>query len=63
METIKVKEIARYRDGGTTRCVDKKGNSYYIDNRIGSTTIGKVFDEYPDDGKMIDVKLEIVKEF
>lgn len=43
-------------DGGTKVYVDEKGQNYYLDNRIASTTKGKMYDKYPNDkdAKIID---------
>ena len=60
---IKVKEIARAKDGGTQSVIDRKGNKYFIDNRLGSETKGSIYDKYPgEEGAiMLDVILEVVK--
>lgn len=51
-----------YKDGGTERVHDKKGNFYFIDGKIGSVTKGKVFTKYPTDlgAKIVDFEYEIV---
>lgn len=36
-----------YRDGGTEELILENGIVVYVDNRIQSTTKGKVFDKYP----------------
>lgn len=67
MEKIKVinNPWSRYKDGGTDVYVDKKGKKYYKDGRIGTKTKGKIFDRYPKDkgAKILDVELEVVKDF
>lgn len=62
---IKVKHVGTYRDGGTKHFVDSAGNSYYEDNRIGTTTPKKVYDKYPGNNDAIgeNVELEIVTDF
>jgi len=59
---IKVKEVTKYMDGGTTKYIDEKGNEYFKDNRLGTKTKGKIFDKYPkeEDAKILDVELEIL---
>lgn len=37
----------KYRDGGTEHYADADGKNYFIDNRIGSSTCGSIFDRYP----------------
>jgi hypothetical protein len=51
------------RDGGTEVCyeVNNPDKPYYIDNRIGSKTIGKIFDRYPGDSgaNMLNIKYTV----
>lgn len=56
------KEVTMYREGGTTKYIDEKGNEYFKDNRLGTKTKGKIFDKYPkeEDAKILDVELEIL---
>lgn len=46
-----------YKDGGTYTFV-KNNKKYYVDQRIGSTTKGKVYDRYPGHAgaTIVDVK-------
>lgn len=46
-----------YKDGGTYTFF-KNGKTYYVDRRIGSKTIDKVYDRYPGDAgaKIVDIK-------
>ncbi len=46
-----------YKDGGTYTFF-KNGKTYYVDRRIGSKTIDKVYDSYPGDAgaKIVDIK-------
>ena len=62
MKIIKVKEVSRYRDGGTTVFKSTKGKLYYRDSRIMTETKGKIYDRYPSDNgaKLLDVELEIL---
>lgn len=54
-------EITRLRDGGTdVMTISERGISkvFYIDNRIRSTTKGRVYDDYPNKGKIVSKNLE-----
>lgn len=54
-------KITRLRDGGTdVMTISEKGVSkiFYIDHRIGSTTIGRIYDDYPNKGKIVSENLE-----
>jgi hypothetical protein len=49
-------KINIYKDGGTSVWINKIDKTdfkntplFYLDNRIGSTTKGELFDKYPDD--------------
>lgn len=46
---ILVKHHGTYKDGGTECYIDENGGVYYIDNRINSTTKGKIYNKYPSD--------------
>lgn len=66
MPKIKVKEVARYRDGGSIDYVDQQGNIYCKDGRIShDATKGLIFDKWPGDptAKQLNVELEIVQNF
>mgnify|MGYP001798343361 CR=1 FL=1 len=63
---IKVKEVQRFKDGGTIEYIDEKGIHYFRDNRLGTSTINAIFDRYPSlDGSGIleNYQLIIVTEF
>lgn len=62
-------KISMYRDGGTTVWITPETKAgiktvedardckkYYLDNRLGSSTKGELFDEYPNykNAKMLD---------
>jgi hypothetical protein len=62
---VKVIEIERFRDGGTIHYQDQTGENYYVDNRIGTKTPGRITDDYPDKKPTIQkiVELEVVTDF
>ena len=51
-EIKEIKDIEMYSDGGTVKLTTNIGD-YYIDNRIGSETKYKLYDNYPDRGNPI----------
>jgi len=38
-----------FLDGGTRHFVDKRGNHYWVDNRIGAVRKGWIYDRYPEE--------------
>ena len=63
---IDVIEINSFLDGGTVKYVDDKNVNYYIDWRIGSSSLGLIFDRYPGldgSGVLENYKLNVVKTF
>lgn len=64
IERIKVVEIERFRDGGTVKYRECHGTRiFYVDGRVLSPTIGKIFTDYPSYGKakQVEVILELEK--
>ena len=62
---VEVRRVATYKDGGTEVFRDAAGNQYFVDNRIRTTTRGKIYDRYPaDDGATVirDVRLVVTNE-
>lgn len=56
-----ITKLASFLDGGTIELWCSNGKHYYIDNRLDGTTVGKVYDAYPPDGKIIsDAELALV---
>lgn len=51
-EIKEIKEMEVYSDGGTVKLTTNIGD-YYIDNRLGSETKYKLYDNYPDRGNLI----------
>lgn len=64
MIKTKITQTGLYRDGGTICAVDRDGKAYYVDNRIGSETKGRVFDKYPgeDDAILVEGYFILLKE-
>jgi hypothetical protein len=56
-EDMNVRHVATCRDGGTL-LIEANGTLYHIDHRIGTTTPGRIYDDYPNRGKLIDPSLE-----
>jgi len=48
---VRIDAIDVYLDGGTNRIVLSDGLTYFVDNRIQSTTRGEVYASYPKKGK------------
>lgn len=46
-----------YLDGGTEEIIFL-GKNYFIDHRIDTDTEGRIYDAYPDEGKIIHPDLE-----
>jgi len=44
---VRVDAITTYKDGGTKQIVLSDGLTYYVDNRLLSTTKGEVYASYP----------------
>ena len=59
---VKVIEVEKFRDGGTTKYEDKAGEAYFVDNRLKTKTKGAIFDKYPSEAGAckLTVELEIV---
>lgn len=55
---VVIKEMDVYTDGGTVKLTTNMGD-YYIDNRLGSETKHKLYDNYPDRGNIIKDDKEI----
>lgn len=58
---LELRVVAVCRDGGTQACMGMDGKEYHIDGRIGSTTIGRLFDRYPghEGAEMLDIPFKI----
>ena len=54
---MKIEHIATARDGGT-QLIEVDGIRYHIDHRIGTKTKGRIYDDHPAKGKLIDSDLE-----
>ena len=57
---VKVKLISTFRDGGTKHYQDVHGNNYYVDNRIGTKTKGRITNLYPEDKHAMEENVELV---
>lgn len=65
MQTVRVKHVATYRDGGTKEYVDKDGNKYYKDGGIFARIRGAIYDHWPVDvnSKPLQILLIPVESF
>ncbi len=50
---MKIVHTTSYLDGGTIVLLTDTKKRYYIDNRLGSRTVGEVFDSYPSGGNIV----------
>lgn len=51
-------KLNKYRDGGTVKLDIYDGDTYYIDNRIGSETKGRMFSRYPSEPSAQQLPIE-----